>query len=104
MAWEDAFAPRDTDEAYVQLQADGACAFDALTVDRDIYYTRLNSGSLDPSVVDVEVPEGCFFMLGDNSPNSEDSRAWGFVSREHLVGRAFAVFWPVLPSRAKVIR
>ena len=34
-------------------------------------------------------------MLGDNSPNSQDSRAWGFVPRENVIGKAFLVFWPV---------
>ena len=41
------------------------------------------------------VPEDCYFMMGDNSVNSHDSRAWGFVPRKNIIGRAFFVFWPL---------
>lgn len=40
------------------------------------------------------VPEDCYFMLGDNSFFSSDSRVWGVVPRKNIVGKAFWVFWP----------
>ena len=40
------------------------------------------------------VPEDSYFMLGDNSRHSLDSRFWGTVPRENLVGRASLVWWP----------
>jgi signal peptidase I len=44
----------------------------------------------------VVVPEGEYFMMGDNRPNSADSRFQiGTVEREEIIGRAFVVMWPV---------
>ena len=43
---------------------------------------------------EYQVPEGHYFMLGDNSRFSLDSRFFGAVPRRNLVGRALWVFWP----------
>jgi signal peptidase I len=40
------------------------------------------------------VPDGCYWAMGDNSPNSKDSRYWGGVPKANLVGRGYFVFWP----------
>jgi len=41
----------------------------------------------------ITVPEGKFFMLGDNRENSRDSRYWGFVDYSQLRGKALFIYW-----------
>ncbi len=40
------------------------------------------------------VPADCYWAMGDNSTNSDDSRYWGGVPRQNLIGRGYFVFWP----------
>jgi signal peptidase I len=42
---------------------------------------------------EIVVPQGRYFVMGDNRENSEDSRFWGFVPREMVIGRAMFVYW-----------
>lgn len=41
----------------------------------------------------VVVPPGYYFAMGDNRDNSKDSRAWGFVPKDYIKGRAFMIYW-----------
>jgi signal peptidase I len=41
------------------------------------------------------IPEGDYFVLGDNRDDSDDSRYWGFVPRENIVGRPLLIYWSV---------
>ena len=42
----------------------------------------------------VKLPDGHYFAMGDNSPNSADSRMWGFVPQTEIVGRAMFIYYP----------
>ena len=43
----------------------------------------------------VEVSEGYYFVMGDNRLHSNDSRDWGLVARDDIVGKIWLVYWPM---------
>ena len=48
----------------------------------------------------IKVPADHYFMMGDNRGASDDSRFWGPVPREWIIGKAFATYWP--PDRVGI--
>jgi len=67
--------------------------------DELFYYNRGKYGQEGKT---VKVSKGKFFVLGDNSANSMDSRYWGFVPDKNIIGKAFIIHWP--PGRWKLLR
>ncbi len=67
---------------------------------QETYYE--NRGSYGALGAEITVPDDCYFVLGDNSSSSRDSRYWGFVPRKLLRGKAFIIWWP--PARMGAIK
>jgi len=102
--YEPSATPRTGLEARSRLELTAGAAdalFSRVRIFRDIYYTDFGSGPHATSG-EVQLGPGEYFVLGDNSPNSKDSRVWRAVPEKNFVGKAFFVFWPL--TRLKVIR
>jgi len=110
---QDAGTIRRNIEPRVEIFGSGSLALSHITLSRDTHYTEMrygNSGEYGRATKDAFVLEkDQFFVLGDNSPNSEDCRWWdrpgianegiaeyrtGIVPRDYLVGKALFVYWP----------
>ncbi|MDP3732492.1 MAG: signal peptidase I [Candidatus Omnitrophota bacterium] len=63
------------------------------------YYNR---GEFGQEGRKIKMPEDDFFVLGDNSASSQDSRYWGFVPRKNILGEALVIYWP--PQRIRIIK
>ena len=73
----------------------------------DDYRDNFPTGGLSPSLEagwflqmrkliddgELIVPADCYFVLGDNRDDSLDSRYWGFVPRENVIGRPLLIYW-----------
>ena len=47
------------------------------------------------SFASVTVPQGALYVLGDNRADSDDSRFWGFVHQDEVLGKALLGIWPL---------
>lgn len=65
-----------------------------------IYY--YNKGEFGNELGKITVPKDSYFVLGDNSATSKDSRYWGFVAKGDLLGQAMFIYWPL--QRIRIVR
>jgi signal peptidase I len=110
---DDAGAIKRNIEPRVEIFGSGKLTLSHIAVFRDIHYTEYQYGNSGTPGRATEAPfvlgDDDFFVLGDNSPNSEDCRWWhrpglankglapyrtGIVPRNYLVGKALFVYWP----------
>ncbi|WP_458460879.1 signal peptidase I [Paenibacillus sp.] len=77
---------KKVDETYIQG------AIDAAEANGGTYNVKDFPNEQFP---DGKVPAGHVFVMGDNRPNSTDSRMIGYVSLEDIIGRADVIFWPI---------
>ncbi len=57
--------------------------------------TLLFAGSFMQEGVEITVPEGQNFVMGDNRPHSSDSREFGPIEQKSIIGRAIVRYWPI---------
>jgi signal peptidase I len=60
----------------------------------DAYIVQCNGDAACNFPQTITVPRGDYYMMGDNRPDSEDSRFWGPVPRTWIIGKAFLTYWP----------
>lgn len=106
---EDVGPIRKDVEPRVEIFGSGKLTLSHIAILRDIHYTEPFGSQRANEDKPLSLREDQFFVLGDNSPNSEDGRLWrslgrankglpdydaGIVPRDYLVGKALFVYWP----------
>lgn len=61
---------------------------------------RTTGGAYLANNVVKQIPKGQVFVLGDNRPNSSDSREWGLLQESAIIGKSFFVYWPISEAHA----
>ena len=62
--------------------------------EKDQYIVPCGSDSSCNFPKTITIPAGEYYMMGDNRPDSEDSRFWGPVPKRWIIGKAFFTYWP----------
>ncbi len=62
--------------------------------EKDPYITPCDGNATCTFPKPITIPRGDYYMMGDNRPDSEDSRFWGPVPKAWIIGKAFLTYWP----------
>lgn len=81
-----------------EVQLNGS-ALKKQPINRIYYYNR---GDFAKEGKSIKIPEDSFFVLGDNSASSKDSRYWGFLDDKYLIGKAVMIYWPL--NRIRILK
>ena len=65
--------------------------------------TDMLENHVDRNTNEIIVPPDSYFAMGDNRDNSSDSRYWGFVPRENIIGKPFVIFWSYDTDTANLV-
>ena len=79
---------------------DGKVYVNDMAIDEPYLYATVAGGDPEPTEADPDlgswtVPEGDLFLMGDHRSNSADSRAFGSVPVDNVIGRAWLRYWPI---------
>ena len=100
-------APKDQEKDFIKrvigiagdsvLVKDGSVYLNNKLLNESAYLqntVKTSGGSFLHDGETVTVPVQSYFVMGDNRPYSSDSREWGFVPQENIIGESFFVYWP----------
>ena len=68
------------------------------------YTQHIDPDSIYAHYGPYQIPEGHYFGMGDNRDNSEDSRSWGFIPRDYLLGKPLVIYWSFETARDEYLR
>jgi signal peptidase I len=83
---------REDEHGFIWIRRPHASAWTELSEPYVSSEARLGDSSYHGRI--WQVPQGAYFMLGDNRDHSCDSRTWGFVPRSSLIGPVIFTYWP----------
>lgn len=78
-----------------EVFVNGKKVFEPYLNDYDLALSNLDDRCRVPEMESITVEEGHLFVMGDNRPQSFDSRMFGTIDEKLVVGRAFVIIWPL---------